>query len=144
MATPAQHMLSAVLAGHADTVAVLLDADAKLANLTEHAPSRFSVLHHAARRGDLVIVEQLLAGGANVDKRSHSGSTPLYEAVLAGHLHIARALIAGGAETRATTNDGHSALDAARARGDQRLIDLMATLPEATVRSTFRGKREWS
>jgi ankyrin repeat protein len=137
-------MLTAVLAGNAETVAALLDADPQLANLADRAPGRFSVLHHAARRGDLAVVELLLAAGANVDRRSWDGSTPLHEAAVGGHLEVVRALLAAGADTRATINRGYSALDAARANGHQTVADLLATLPQPTSRHTFRGKREWS
>jgi hypothetical protein len=110
-------MLAAVLAGDADAVAALLDADPQLANLADRAPGRLSVLHHAAGAGNLEVVELLLAAGASPSKRSHDGSTPLHEAALGGHLEVARALLAAGAETRATTNSGYSVLDAARAGG---------------------------
>jgi hypothetical protein len=144
MATPADRMLAAVLVGDADTVAVLLDADPQLANLTDRRPGRFSVLHHAAGRGDLNVVELLLAAGANTNKRSHDGSSPLHEAVLRGHLEVARALVAAGAETRATTNSGYSVLEAARVSGNQALVEWLASLPQPGCRQTFRGKREWS
>jgi ankyrin repeat protein len=144
MATPAQQMLAAVLAGDADTVASLLDADPGLANLVDRTPSRYSVLHYAASRGDLAVVELLLVAGANVDKRTHDGSIPLHEAALGGHLDVARALVAAGAETRATTNSGYSVLDAARVKGIPGLIELLMSLPQPSFRYTFRGKREWS
>jgi ankyrin repeat protein len=144
MATPAQEMLAAVLAGDAEAVAALLDADPQLADLADRAPGRLSVLHHAARRGDLSIVELLLAAGASPDKRSHDGSTPLHEAALGGHLGVARALVAAGSDTCATTNAGFSVLDAARVGGHLSVVELLASLPQPGSRHTFRGKREWS
>jgi ankyrin repeat protein len=144
MPTPAQEMLNAVLAGDATAVVALLDADPQLANLADRTPARFSVLHHAASRGDLAIVELLLAAGANANKRSHDGSAPLYEATLGGHLEVVRVLLAAGADTRATTNSGYSALDAARAGGNQDLVQMLAPLPQPGSPHTFRGKREWS
>ncbi len=137
-------MLGAVLAGDAETAASMLDTDRQLANLADRDPERLSVLHLAARRGDLAIVELLLGAGANVDKRAHDGSTALHEAALGGHLEIARLLVAFGAETRATTNSGYSVLEAARMSGNQALTDLLASLPQPTIRYTFRGEREWS
>jgi len=144
MATPAQRMLAAVLAGDADSVAALLDEDRQLANLADRAPERLSVLHHAAGRGDLAVVELLLAAGANVNKRSHDGATPLYAAALGGHLAVARALVAARAETWATTNSGYSALEAAQVSGNGELLKLLGALPQPSSRQTFRGKREWS
>jgi ankyrin repeat protein len=137
-------MLAAVLAGDANAGARALEDDPQLANLAERAPERFSGLHHAARRGDLAIVELLLAAGANVDKQSHDGSIALRVAALGGHLEVARDLAAVGAETRATTNSAYSVLEAARVSGNRALIELLASLPQANVRYTLRGKREWS
>jgi ankyrin repeat protein len=144
MATPAQQMLAAVLAGDVDQVAALLDADPQLANLADRAPGRLSVLHHAAGIGNLDVVELLLAAGASANKRSHDGSTPLYEAALRGHLDVARALLAAGAETRATTNSGYSAWDAANVGGNPAVVELLRAAWQPTARYTFRGKREWS
>jgi ankyrin repeat protein len=137
-------MLAAVLAGDADAVGSLLDVDPQLANLTDRAPGRFSVLHLASGRGDLAVVELLLAAGANVDKRSHDGSTPLHTAALGGHLEVTKVLVAAGAETRATTNSGYSVLEAARVSGNRTLVELLVALPQPNFRITFRGKREWS
>jgi ankyrin repeat protein len=110
-------MLAAVLAGDADTVAALLDSDPQLCNLADRSPERLSVLHHAAGRGHLAVVELLLAAGAAVDKRSHDGSTPLHEAAAGGHLEIVRLLVQAGANPRARTNSGYSAWSAAMHRG---------------------------
>jgi hypothetical protein len=144
VATRAQQMLAAVLAGDAATVAALLDADSLLANLADRAPGRLSVLHHAASVGNLEVVELLLAGEASPNKRSHNGSTPLHEAALGGHLEVARALLTAGAETRATTNSGYSVLDAARVGGNLALVELLRAFPQTSAGYTFRGKREWS
>jgi len=144
MPTPAEKLLTSVLAGDAQAVAGLLDADPQLANLAERSPHRLSVLHIATGRGDLAVVELLLAAGATVDKRSHDGSTPLHEAAAGGQLEVVRALVAAGADTRATTNSGHSPFDAARAGGHRLIAELLAAHPQPGARHTFRGKREWS
>ena len=139
MATPAQEMLAAVLAGDAATVAALLDADPQLANLAERGPDRFSVLHLAARRGYLDVVELLLAAGANASRFSHDGSTPLHEAALGGHLEVARTLIRAGAETRATDNGGHSVFCAAKVGGNRELMELLKQYPLADGTAYARG-----
>jgi ankyrin repeat protein len=138
-------MLDAVERGDADEVAKLLDANPLLADLAERSPHRWSMLQIAAGRGDLAIVELLLAAGASANKQSHDGSGPLCEAALGGHLEVVRALLAAGAETRQTTNAGYSPLDAARLRGNAAVVALLATRPQPGIpRNTFRGKREWS
>lgn len=130
MATPAQQMLAAVLAGDAATVAELLDRDAQLADLADRGLDRFSVLHLAAGRGHLAVVELLLAAGATVSRWSHDGSTPLHEAALRGHFEVAKALIAAGANSRATDNGGHSVLCAALVSGNTALIELLRSCPQ--------------
>lgn len=144
MATPAQRMLAAVLAGDAVGVAELLDSDPQLADLADPAPERLCVIHHAARQGDLALVELLLAAGASPNKRTHDGSSPLHLAAFSGELGVVRALLAAGADTRATTNQGYSALDAARMSGSAAVVELLDSLPKPTILNTFRGKREWS
>jgi ankyrin repeat protein len=138
-------MLDAVLAGDATTVGELLDADPQLANVADRGPDRSSVLHLAARRGYLAVVELLLAAGAAVSRWDHEGCTPLHEAAVGGHLEVARVLLAAGANTMATTNGGHSVLCAALVGGNPALIELLRTcdLPGGSVyaRGYYRGRR---
>lgn len=125
MATPAQRMMTAVLARDADGVAALLNSDMQLCNLTDHSPARLSVLHHASARGDLSIVELLLAAGATPDKRAHDGSTPLLHAAAGGHLEIVQTLITAGADPNAQTNGGLNPWAAAYDRGQRSVADYL-------------------
>lgn len=125
MATSAQRMLDAVLAGDADRVAELLDQSPELCNLAERSSDRLSVLHHAARLGHLPVVELLLAAGATVDKRDHDGRTPLHWAAIRGHLEIVRVLVEAGADLNARANGGWSAWDSASASGQQQVADFL-------------------
>jgi len=61
----------------------------------------------AAGKGDLARVRDLLAKGADVNARDHSGSTALMSAANAG---VAEALIAKGADVNAKTDSGQTAL----------------------------------
>jgi ankyrin repeat protein len=128
MPTTAQEMLSAVLAGDEHAVGALLDADPQLCNLTDRSPERLSVLHHAAGRGQLAIVELLLAAGATVDRRSHDGSTPLHAAAAGGHLEVVRTLLTAGADPAALTNSGRSPWSAANHRGHRAVADTLRDL----------------
>lgn len=118
--TPAGQMRVAVLAGDAVAVAALLDADPQLCDLADRSPDRLRVLHHAAERGDVAVVELLLAAGAGVDNRSHDGSTPLHMAAAGGHLGVVRLLVAAGADIAARTNGGYGPWTAASNRGQPR------------------------
>lgn len=131
MATPAQEMLAAVRAGDATTVAELLDRDAQLANVADRRPGRFSVLHIAAFKGHLAVVELLLSAGASANRWSHEGTTPLFEAALGGHLEVARVLIAAGAETRVSDNGGHTLYSAAKVGGNREFMELLLKYPLA-------------
>jgi ankyrin repeat protein len=97
MSTPAQELLTAVAGGDADRVAALLTADPQLCNLADRIELRQSVLHHAAERGSLPIVELLLIAGANVDKYDSVGNTALLYAAGAGHLAVVQLLVEHGA-----------------------------------------------
>jgi ankyrin repeat protein len=146
MATPAQEMLAAVRMGSATSVAAHLERDPQLADLADRGPGRFSVLHIAAYRGHLAVVEVLLAAGASVNRWSHEGTTPLFEAALGGHLEVARVLIAAGAETRVSDNGGHTLYSAARVGGNRELMELLKQYPLACgamtqARGYINGRR---
>ena len=55
-------------------------------------------LHVAARRGRVVIAEELLAHGAEVDARNAAGRTPLQVALIQGKTQLARVLLKQGAQ----------------------------------------------
>ena len=69
--------------------------------------SGWTPLHLAANRGDLGVVERLLAGGAAVDPRALDGATPLLRA---GSPEVFAALRGAGAGLHASTDSGWTAL----------------------------------
>ena len=98
----------AVMAGHADTVQILLDtgADAN-ASIDSKQPAlniEGTPLHLAAHQGHLSIVNILFANNANVNQRATSGQTPLHSAALAGHSSITHLLISHGANPNVLDN----------------------------------------
>ena len=69
-----------------------------------------TVLHHAAMAGKRLIVEELVAHGAQ-SKPDRLGRTPLHSAALAGHASVATTLIAlGAAEANEQDASGWTAL----------------------------------
>ncbi len=54
-------------------------------------------LHVACRAGDLSLVEDLLAQGANVHEKDEDDNTPIIEASENGHLSIVELLLYNGA-----------------------------------------------
>ena len=145
MATPAQQMLTAVLAGDVEAVAALLESDPRTGGPGgPNTGAAFRVAPRRRARG---------AGGG----RTSPGSRGLSEQAVTRRIHAApisprsagiwrslRALVAAGANTQATINAGYSVLDAAQVGGNDGVVEYLAQFPRATLRHTFRGKREWS
>ncbi len=83
---------------------------AMLGDAPELAQERYArgdtALHHAARNGDIEIVEQLVSRGADVNARSDHGHFPLYCAAGHGHLETTRYLVQNSADLGARLSDG--------------------------------------
>lgn len=60
-----------------------------------------TVLHVAASKGHLQLVQQLAALGADLQARNHAGRTPLHDAAYAGELEVVRTLVTLGADVMA-------------------------------------------
>ena len=69
-----------------------------------------ATLHQAAKAGDAVEVEHLLADGAALDERDGQGVTALGMAVGYNRLPVARILVAAGADIMLTDDRGNTAL----------------------------------
>jgi cytohesin len=77
-----------------------------------------TVLHIAARNGDLDLIQNIIDGGMNVDITVESqehcstewGNTPLHEAAAAGQPAAARALLQRGADVNAVNDSGATPL----------------------------------
>ena len=70
-----------------------------------------TALHHAARNGDLEIVELLVSGGADVNGTTDSGHFPLYCAAGHGHVETMRYLVENGADLQARLADGKTVIE---------------------------------
>lgn len=65
-----------------------------------------TALHHAARNGDLEIVEQLVSSGADVTATTDNSHFPLYCAAGHGHVATMQYLVEKGADLQARLSDG--------------------------------------
>ncbi len=70
-----------------------------------------TALHHAARNGDLEIVQQLVTRGADPNAMSDHGHFPLYCAAGHGHLETTRYLVENGADLEARLSDGKTVVE---------------------------------
>ena len=70
-----------------------------------------TALHHAARNGDLEIVEQLVDSGADVNVTSDHDHFPLYCAAGHGHVETTQYLVEHGANLQARLGDGKTVVE---------------------------------
>jgi hypothetical protein len=97
----------------------------------------------AARQGRLDLVQGELHSGTNVDSRCPSSlSTALMAAATRGHMDIVQFLVANGASLNLVNKGGMTALDDARARGNE---DVAALLAERGAKSAPEvAPRAWT
>ena len=84
-----------------------------------------TLLHWVVFEGDIGMVRQLIAAGADVNARVEKGATPLHMAAYRGHTEIARLLLDHGARINAETDAGVTALDWAQRNRHADLIQLL-------------------
>jgi hypothetical protein len=76
--------------------------------------------------GDLAGVEQMIAGGADVNvKGAMLGLRPLHYAVMASNKAMCDLLIAKGANINIQKNDGYTPLHLASARGNAAMVEYL-------------------
>ena len=85
-----------------------------------------TLLHDAALKGYVPIVELLLRKGADVNALNGSGGTPLHDAALGGHVEAASLLLGRGASINAQeVESGNTALANAASWGRLNLVNLL-------------------
>lgn len=108
--------------------------------LSVHGANQNQELLQAARRGDLVTVEDLLKKGADKDSAIDDGTTALMLAAAGGHTDVVRVLTNAGADVNAANSGGSTALMAASAKGDiASLLMLLDAGADVNAKSTDGG-----
>ena len=90
-----------------------------------------TVLHNASNRGDVQIVELLLAHGANANAKAGGadtlwkGWTPLHVACDNGHKAIVETLLAKDVDVNARTDKGDTPMSLAKDSGHRQVVELL-------------------
>ena len=100
----ARQFIYAVFLANVQRVRTMLQDNPKL--VQEQYARGDTVLHHAARNGDLEIVEQLVDYGADVNAIADQGHFPLYCAAGHGHVETTQYLVEKGANLQTKLPDG--------------------------------------
>jgi ankyrin repeat protein/peroxiredoxin len=107
-----------VLRGQTNVVSMLLDRMPPLGSTT--------LLHDAALKGHIDIMELLLSHGADVNSLNAQGATALHDAALAGQRAAADALLKHGANINARDSDsGATPLHQAASWGRRSVVELL-------------------
>lgn len=82
-------------------------------------------LFSACAKGDLALVQDLCAAGANVNVVSPNGFTALHRAAQNGHMEIVQTLLARGAVATTRTSEGKDAESLASDAGHAHIAELL-------------------
>ena len=84
-------------------------------------------LINAADRGDVAVVQALLAKGVKVNAKAENGHTALMAASFHGHRALVQALLDKKAEVNAKMNNGWTALILASQEGHREVVQALLT-----------------
>ncbi len=100
--------------------------------------ARYTGLHAAAHKGDLVQLKKLLASGANVNARDPFGRTPVHVATFARQPEVIRALALAGANLALLENDRYDAVTVAAVADDEDTLQVLLGLGASAKLTTSR------
>ena len=101
--------------------------------------ARYTGLHAAAARGDVVAIERLSASSPDaIEARDDHGRTPLHVATFARQRDAIRALIRAGAKTGALENDRYDAMTIAAVADDEETLRVLLSLGASAKLITSR------
>lgn len=94
-------------------------------SLSQSADTGHTLVHYAAAKGELKLLELLLDHGADIDARDNRGSTPLHVAAAQGRLETAALLLQRGAALECRDAAGWTPLAAAAAAGQVKVAEFL-------------------
>ena len=103
--------------------------------------ARYTGLHAAAHRGDVVAIRRLAAGGANLEARDAHGRTPLHVATFARQRQVIQALAQAGADLHKLENDRYDCVTIAAVADDEETLRTLLALGASArlVTSRYEG-----
>lgn len=140
MASDSQSFCDACMAGDVTGATQMLQSNPSLVNShgavradhrefmkTQSADGGWTPLHLACHYGQSAIVRLLIDSGADVNAIAENaiGNTPLMAAIAGRNAEIIKLLIDTGADPKIKDKNGYDAFAAAKASGDQTIIDMV-------------------
>jgi ankyrin repeat protein len=133
-----KQLYTAVLAGRNEVIEHLIKDGADLYSqegkeLRQYDNEENTLLHIAARNGDLDIVKLLISLGTQIDVKNRRLQTPLLWAIHNGHLAVVNFLIEKGADILTQENEGDTPLSWAAYTGQLRIIERLLECPNINI-----------
>jgi ankyrin repeat protein len=100
--------------------------------------ARYAGLHAAAHRGDVTVIEKLIAAKADVNARDGYGRTPLHVATFAKQRDAIRALAKAGANLGLLERDIYDAVTIASVADDEETLRTLLALGASAKLTTSR------
>lgn len=100
--------------------------------------ARYTGLHAAAHKGDLVQLKKLLDSGASVNARDPFGRTPVHVATFARQPEVIRLLALAGANLELLENDRYDAVTVAAVADDEDTLRVLLGLGASAKLTTSR------
>jgi ankyrin repeat protein len=123
---PIKTAVEAVFSGDVNKLSEILESQPELLDMRS-GDSGNAMLHHAAYRGKLAVVKELLRRNAKVNILNAYGSTPLQDCVSgdSGTAEIASLLLKQGADFRIPNRSGQTPLQRALAKNRDDLVHVL-------------------
>lgn len=99
-------LIKAVKAGQVQLVKSLLAH--KTTNVNLNNLEKNTALHEAAFKGNMEMIDGLLAAGADVNRQNNAGKAPIHRAVSANHLGVVKTLVEKGADINLQDTMGYT------------------------------------